>query len=489
MIVALIALQILALLALLALLFHRPTAAQQPQDPRLTQLLASDLPTQFTHLDARSQALDQHLRAELSHLRGESANASAALRNEVLGNISTLGETLRSGLANFRADNTAEAVRLKTSVDAQLNTLNDRLTRFVADYNRHQTDSREALHGRLDQLGAAQTAHQDQLRSAVETRLDTLNRNNEKKLDEMRQTVDEKLHTTLQTRLTESFGQVTDQLTKVHAGLGEMTKLSAGVDDLSRIFTNVKSRGQFAEAMLDNLLKQMLAPSQFIRNAQVRPGTQEVVEFAIRFPGINGEVLLPIDSKFPRETADRLESAYESGNSADIATARKAFDNAIRTEAKRICSKYINEPITTPHAIMFLPTEGLYAEVMRRDGLHDDIQQQCHVMIAGPGNLSAILTSFQMVFALVNLQKKGGEVWNVLATARTEFDKFGGLMDKMDKQVGTVQNTIREIGTRTRAINKTLKDVSKDAADVALPSSSSAGFDGFLPMLAASDDV
>lgn len=488
MIPILIALEILALIALLALLFRRSAAAPPAEDPRLSQLLTADLPTHFTHLDARSLALDQHLRDEISHLRSESAAASAALRNEVLGNISTLGETLRSGLADFRAGNTSEAARLRTSVDGQLNTLGDRLTAFITEYNRHQTESRDALHLRLNDLGTAQSTHQDQLRSAVEARLDALNRSNENKLEEMRQTVDEKLHATLQSRLTESFSQVTDQLTKVHAGLGEMTKLSAGVDDLSRIFTNVKSRGQFAEAMLDSLLKQMLAPSQFIRNAQVRPGTQEVVEFAVRFPGINGEVLLPIDSKFPRESADRLESAYESGSSTEIFAARKVFDNAIRTEAKRICSKYINEPVTTPHAIMFLPTEGLYAEVMRRDGLNDNIQQQYHVMIAGPSNLSAILTSFQMVFALVNLQKKGGEVWGVLASARTEFGHFGVLMEKMDKQVGTVQNTIREIGTRTRAINKTLKDVSKDDSDIALPLSAPGAFDGTMPLLAASED-
>jgi len=459
MIPVLIALQVLTLVVLIVLLLHKPAATTEAEDPRLAQLLAADLPAQFTRLDARSESLDQHLRGELSQLRMDSATASAALRGEVLGSISTLGETLKKGLDGFRSDNARQA-----------------------------SESREALHNRLNELRTGQSDHLENLRKTVEERLDKLNLSNAAKLEEMRITVDEKLHATLQTRLTESFGEVTDQLIKVHAGLGEMTKLSAGVDDLSRIFTNVKSRGQFAEAMLDNLLKQMLAPSQFVRNAQVRPDTQEVVEFAVRFPGLNGEVLLPIDSKFPRESADRLESAYESGSAAEIGAARKVFENAIRTEAKRICSKYINEPVTTPNAIMFLPTEGLYAEVMRRDGLHDDIQQNHHVMIAGPSNLSAILTSFQMVFALVNLQKKGGEVWNVLASARSEFSKFGVLMDRMDKQVGTVQNTIREIGTRTRAINKTLKDVSKDDSDVNLPSISPGGFDGLLPAIAASDD-
>jgi DNA recombination protein RmuC len=499
MIAALIALQLLTLTALIVLLVRRNTAAPPAEDPRLAQLLASDLPAQFTRLDARSQGLDQHLRAELSQLRTDTANEAqrtreasstdfGTLRTEIASIITNLGVALNTGLDGFRADNKTSSETLRSAVQRSLDAIDQRLASFTGESSRHQLDAQTALHSKLTELGTAQTAHQEQLRSTVETQLHAINQNNEKKLEEMRVTVDEKLHATLQTRLTESFSQVTDQLTKVHTGLGEMTKLSAGVDDLSRIFTNVKSRGQFAEAMLDNLLKQMLAPSQFVRNIQVRPNSKEVVEFAIRFPGLNGEVLLPVDSKFPRESAERLESAYDSNNSAEISAARKVFENAIRTEAKRISSKYINEPVTTPNAIMFLPTEGLYAEVMRRDGLHDDIQQNHHVMIAGPSNLSAILTSFQMVFALVNLQKKGGEVWNVLASARSEFGKFGGLMDAMDKQVGTVQNTIREIGVRTRAINKTLKDVSRDDSDVVLPSPNPTGFDGLLPALAASDD-
>jgi DNA recombination protein RmuC len=486
MIAALIALQLLTLVALIALLLRRTATTPQTEDPRLAQLLAADLPGQFTRLDARSQSLDQHLRGELSQLRTDSATASAALRGEVLGNISTLGEALRTGLEGFRTDNATEAERLRTAVDAQLKTLGERLSAFTSENNRHQIESREALHVRLNELGAAQTAHQDQLRSTVETQLKAINQNNEKKLDEMRQTVDEKLHATLQNRLTESFGQVTDQLTKVHAGLGEMSKLSAGVDDLSRIFTNVKSRGTIGEVMLETLLKQMLAPSQYIQNAKVRPGTQEIVEFAVKLPTPNGEMLLPIDSKFPREIWERLESAYETGN--DIVSAGKAFETAIRFEGKKICDKYIAPPTTTSFAIMFLPTEGLYAEVMRRDGLQSDIQQNCHVTIAGPSTLSAILNSFQMGFHMLQLQQKGDEVWKVLANAQREFGTFEKLMDKMTDDVGRVQGTIDKLGVRTRAINRTLRDVSVDAAEVSLPSGSTGGFDGHVPMLAACED-
>ena len=253
---------------------------------------------------------------------------------------------------------------------------------------------------------------------------------------------------------------MTDQLNKVHTGLGEMSKLSEGVDDLSRIFTNVKSRGGFAEVQLGMLLDQMLAPSQFVRNAKVKLNTQEVVEFAVRFPGHTGETLLPIDAKFPREDWERLENAYAANDPALLNAAGRAFEAAIRTEGKRICEKYINPPMTTPHAIMFLPTEGLYAEVMRRDALQAEIQSKCQVTIAGTPTLSAILTSFQMGFHMLALQEKGDEVWKVLERTKTEFKTFEGLMGSMEKQVGTVQNTLQKLGTRTRAINRSLREVS-----------------------------
>ena len=457
MIPALIALQLLTIVALVVLLIRRPATTTQAEDPRLAQLLAADLPEQFTRLDTRLRGHDEHLRGELSHLRNDAATASIALRGEVLGNISTLGDTLSKGLEGFRLDNA-----------------------------RQGSEGREALHNRLNELRAGQSEHLDKLRTAVEARLDALNLTNAAKLDEMRLTVDEKLHATLQNRLTESFGQVTDQLTKVHAGLGEMTKLSIGVDGLSRIFTNVKSRGTIGEVMLETLLKQMLAPSQYVQNAKVRPNTQEIVEFAVRLPTPNGEALLPIDSKFPRELWERLETAYETGN--DIVSAGKAFEAALRFEGRKICDKYIAPPTTTSFAIMFLPTEGLYAEVMRRDGLQADIQQNCHVTIAGPSTLSAILSSFQMGFHMLQLQQKGDEVWKVLANARTQFGKFEELMDKMSDDVGKVQGTIDKLGTRTRAINRTLRDVSVETAQASLPSASTGGFDGHLPMLAASDD-
>jgi DNA recombination protein RmuC len=494
MLYVLLALQVFTIIAVIVMLTRKSAAAAATIDPRLEQLLAADLPGQMARVDARSDALSQHLRGELAQLRTDAAaeaersreataTASAALRAEVLNGINGLGGTLKADLDAFRADNTSGAERLRLAVDAQLRTLSDRIGNAAADAARRQADDREALHGSLNQLRSDQTAHQEKLRSSVEGSLAKLNQDNSAKLEEMRVTVDEKLHATLQNRLTESFGQVTDQLTKVHAGLGEMTKLSAGVDDLSRIFTNVKSRGTIGEVMLETLLKQMLAANQFEKNVKVKPGSMDVVEFAVKLPTPSGEALLPIDSKFPREAWERLETAYETG--VDIVSAGRAFETAIRNEGKKICEKYIAPPNTTSFAIMFLPTEGLYAEVMRRDGLQSDIQQNCRVTIAGPSTLSAILNSFQMGFHMLQMQQKGDEVWKVLANARKEFGTFEKLMDKMTDDVGKVQGTIDKLGVRTRAINRTLRDVSVDETMAQLPSAVPTAFDGFLPMLHA----
>ncbi len=521
MLPALLLLTALTLLAVLALLLRRPGApAPAIPEPRLLTL-ADTLPSHLARLETatatRLDTLDAALRntvatvhTELAATRRDAAadaqthrdaiNQSALhLRDEVTRILSHLGGTLTNHLADHRdqsastlgahrADTTAAAEALRYAVKQDLDAISHRLTHFIDVSGRHQTDSREALHTRLTELGTAQAAHQESLRFTVEKRLDALNATNAERLEAMRATVDEKLTSTLHTRLTESFGQVTDQLTKVHSGLGEMSKLSEGVDGLSRIFTNVKSRGGFAEVQLGMLLEQMLAPSQFVRNARIKPRTNEVVEFAVRFPGLSGETtLLPIDAKFPREDFERLESAYDAGSPSEIAVAGRAFEAAIRTEGKRICDKYIEQPVTTPYAIMFLPTEGLYAEVMRREGLQAELQSKCHVTIAGPSTLSAILSSFQMGFHMLAIQQKGDEVWKVLGQTRSEFTKFEALMGKMEKQVGTVQNTIQDLGTRTRAINRTLRDVGELDAPTTTPALHLEEGPTLLPRLAASD--
>ena len=493
---AALALALASFICLLLLLLRKQQPAVPPQDPRLLQL-ADTLPAQLTRLDAHFESLDRHLRSEAAQLRTDTADEArrtreasaldfAGLRSEVTSNIAELSQLLQTGLSGFRGDNQASDEALRTAVQQNLDAIAQRLAAFIAEANRTQLEARDSLHTKLNEISGAATVQQEKLRSTVEERLTRLNEDNSKELDKMRQTVDEKLSETLQTRLTESFGQVTDQLNKVHSGLGEMTKLSVGVNDLSRIFTNVKSRGGFAEVQLGMLLEQMLAPSQFVRNAKVKDGTLESVEFAVRFPGHAGETLLPIDAKFPREDWERLETAYEANVSEEIASAGKAFEAAIRTEGERICKKYINPPTTTPYAIMFLPTEGLYAEVMRRDSLQAEIQSKCQVTIAGPSTLSAILTSFQMGFHMLALQQKGDQVWNVLQSAKTEFGKYGTLMDKVGSDLLKVHGKLTDVGVRTRAINRTLREMGEsDAREGASNLLSFEEIAGVAPTLAA----
>jgi len=492
MFILLVVLEVLILIVLVVMLLRKPIGAP-PVDPRAAQI-PDQLARLETRSEAKSDALGVQVRDGLAEIRREAgenalqareaaARDAGLLRAEVTASIATLGTTLRDGLADFRGDNKASAEALRRAVQENLDAIAQRLGGFISEATRNQLEAREALNTKLTELGAGNAQKQDSMRAAMEDRLERLNVTNAAKLEEMRQTVDEKLHATLHTRLTESFGAVSDQLMKVHSGLGEMTALSSGVNDLNRIFSNVKSRGGIAEVQLGRLLEQILAPTQFQRNVAVKPGTGELVEYAVRFPGATGETLLPIDAKFPREAWERLETAYEAGVVEEVAAAGRAFEAAIRTEGKRICSKYINEPVTTPHAIMFLPTESLYAEVVRRDGLQADLQSNCQVTIAGPSTLSAILISFQMGFHMLNLQKKGSEVWKVLAKTRTEFGKFEGLMDSMEKQVGTVQGTIEKLGVRTRAINRTLREVGEDQAE----EGSLLGFDGVVAQIAAGD--
>jgi DNA recombination protein RmuC len=499
-----LAAQIVTVFAVIFLLLRKPVPAQQ--DPRLTQL-AETLPTQLTRLDAHFEGLDHHLRNELAQLRTDTAaearltRESAAndfinLRTEITNNISELSKLLNTGLNGFRTDNKASDEILRTAVQQNLDSIAQRLSYFIAEVNRNQLDAREALHSRLNELSGEANTQQEKLRFTVEDRLTKLNEDNAAKLEQMRVTVDEKLHATLQTRLTESFGQVTTHLGEVQKGLGEMKELATGVGDLKKVLSSVRARGVVGEFQLGQQLEQMFSPEQYIKNARIKPNTLESVEYALKFPsgdGADSYTLLAIDAKFPKEDWERLEHAYDHGSAEEISTAGRAFERAIRTEGKRICDKYIDPPTTMPHAIMFLPTENLYAEVVRRPGLQSEIQANCRVTIAGPSTFMAILTSFQMGFHTLAIQKKGDEVWRVLSSAKKEFETYGGLMQKVEDQVGTVQNTIQKLGVRTRAINRALKNVSNPTSDLGTgaPISNLIGFDDITtvaPLLAASGD-
>ncbi|MBB5340834.1 DNA recombination protein RmuC [Tunturiibacter gelidoferens] len=499
MLAALLALAAANLICLVLLLLRKQPAPAT--DPRLAQL-----PDHLTRLDARNDALDRHLRSELAQLRTGAADearrtreAAAAdftsLRTEITATIAELSGLLQNGLNAFRSDNKTSDEVLRTAVQQNLDAIAQRLTYFIGEVNRNQMEAREALHSRLNELSGEANDQQEKLRFTVEDRLTKLNDANTAKLEEMRVTVDEKLHATLQTRLTESFGQVTTHLGEVQKGLGEMKELATGVGDLKRVLSNVKSRGVVGEFQLGQQLEQMFSPEQYIKNARIKPGTLESVEYALKFPSGDGQTgpdsytLLAIDAKFPKEDWERLEHAQENGTPEEVAAAGRAFERGIRSEAKRICDKYIDPPTTMPHAIMFLPTENLYAEVVRRPGLQSEIQSSFRVTISGPSTFMAILTSFQMGFHTLAIQKKGDEVWRVLSSTKNEFEKFGGLMDKVKKQVDTVQNTLGDISGKTRTINRALKNVS--SIDTGTPVSNLIGFEDIAsvaPLLAASTD-
>ncbi len=277
----------------------------------------------------------------------------------------------------------------------------------------------------------------------------------------MRITVDEKLNSTLNERLTASFGQVSEHLGQVQKGLGEMREFATGVSDLKKVFSNVKARGIVGEFQLEQQLSQMFSPEQYEKNVLVKPGGSERVDYALKWPQHGETVYLPIDAKFPRDDWERLEHAYEHGGADEIAAAGKAFERAIRDEAKSICGKYIYVPLTTPYAVMFLPTEALYAEVIRRPGLQQELQQKCSVVIAGPSTLMAILISFRMSFQVIEIHRKGHEIEKVLGNVKTEFGKFGDLIGKVETQVGTVQTTLGKIRSKSTTISRSLRSVTE----------------------------
>jgi DNA recombination protein RmuC len=319
----------------------------------------------------------------------------------------------------------------------------------------------QTLSAQLGSTATVQNAQFETLRGAVEQRLERIQQDNTAKLDQMRQTVDEKLHATLEKRLSESFKQVSDRLELVHKGLGEMQTLAAGVGDLKRVLSNVKTRGVFGETQLAALLEQVMAPEQYERNVATRPGSRDRVEFAVKLPGRDSDspVLLPIDAKFPLEDYQRLQAALESGDLLAAEVAGKALEARVKSEARSIAEKYVEPPHTTEFALLYLPFEGLFAEVLRRPGLFDHIQRESRVTVCGPTNLLAYLNSLQMGFRTLAIQQRSSEVWKVLGTVKSEFGKFAEVLANTKRQLQTVANTIDQAEVRTRQIERKLKDV------------------------------
>jgi DNA recombination protein RmuC len=377
-------------------------------------------------------------------LRREISESSRGGRQELTQNLATFQQAL--------VQQGAEATRTQnTQIDA-----------FGQQLALLQKTLSDTLNNQLSGLSESNARRMNEVRETLEKQLVQLQATNAIKLDEMRATVDEKLQTTLQARLGESFKQVADRLEQVHKGLGEMQTLAQGVGDLKHLLTNVKSRGIFGEAQLASLLEQVLVADQYAAQVATRPGSKNVVDFAIKLPGKSehGEPLwLPIDAKFPNEDYERLLDAQGRADVAAAEAAGKALELRIRLEARSIADKYVEPPYTTDFAILFLPTEGLYAEVLRRPGLMQALQREHRITLAGPTTLLAMLSSLQMGFRTLALEKRSSEVWQVLGAVKTEFGKFGDVLARVKSQTETVLKTLDSAEVRSRAMGRALKNV------------------------------
>ncbi|OGV19270.1 MAG: recombinase RmuC [Lentisphaerae bacterium GWF2_38_69] len=348
-----------------------------------------------------------------------------------------------------------------------LKSFEDKFSQNVKEFNDLQKQKFNDLLLKQEQIKKDTEERLKEIRETIEKKLQTLREENTLKLDEMRKVVDEKLQESLEKRFNQSFKLISERLEQVHKGLGEMQTLASGVGDLKKVLTNVKTRGTMGEIQLGAILEQILSPEQYQQNATIKKDSQERVEYVIRLPDKNSDeksVLLPIDSKFPTEDYQRLLDAYENianMSQKEIDNVYKQFENSIKKNAKDIREKYINPPVTTDFAIMFVPTEGLYAEVLRRPGLFETLQREYKVTVVGPTNLVAFLSSLQMGFRTLAIEKRSSEVWEVLGAVKTEFGRFGEVLEKTQKKLQEAANTIEKAGTRSRAIEKKLKNVQK----------------------------
>ncbi len=337
------------------------------------------------------------------------------------------------------------------------------LVRLVGEMREAQDARQESIGKRIGELTETSEKALGSMRDKVEERLKEIQESNEKKLEKMRETVDEKLQSTLEKRIGESFKRVSEHLEAVHKGLGEMKNLANGVGDLKKVLTNVKTRGTWGEIQLGAILEQVLTKDQYGTNVATCPGSAERVEYAVKLPGPEEDpeacVWLPIDAKFPQEDYLRLVDASETGDADAVRKATAALNAAVLSSAKDIRDKYLEPPHTTDFAIMFLPTEGLYAEVLRQSGIVERLQREMRVVVAGPTTLAAILSSLRMGFRTLAIEKRSSEVWKILSAVKTEFGKFDGVLQKLGRQLDTARKTVEDTGVRTRAMKRKLRGV------------------------------
>ena len=348
-----------------------------------------------------------------------------------------------------------------------LNTSNENLLNFLKNSNTAQAQQMQNVETRVRELLSETEQRLVKIQEVIASNLNKIQEDNAKSLNEMRQTVDEKLNISLERRLNESFALISERLDKVHRGLGEMQELATGVGDLKKVLTNVKTRGVWGEVQLGNILEQMLAPSQFIKEAQIKSSSSERVDYAIMLPGKDDEfVLLPIDAKFPLEDYQRLVEASEVGNVSEVEKSRKELVRRVKEEAKKIQEKYIDIPKTTDFAVMYLALEGLYAEVVKDAGLIENLQQQYRIVVCGPTTLSALVNSLQMGFKTVAIEKRSSEVWALLSTFKTEFVKFVDLLSKTQRKLDEASSTIEDATKKTKSIQKKLNAVGIEGVSI-----------------------
>jgi len=409
-------------------------------------------------LDALAQATRMQLDMQ-RELREETSAQAREDRRELGASLADLGRSL-----------TQQMGTIASVQNNQIDAFAQQLAKLTGANEQRLGALRESNEQRLNALRETTETRLESLRETLERRLRDLQADNAAKLEEMRRTVDEKLHATLEQRLGASFKQVSDRLEQVHKGLGEMQALASDVGDLKRVLTNVKTRGTWGEVQLASLLEQLLVPEQYGCNVAPVPGSNERVEFAIRLPGGTSEapVWLPIDAKFPREDYDRLVLAQEHADPVAAEAAGKQLEQRLRLEAKTIRNKYIAPPATTDFALLFLPTEGLYAEIVRRPGLVDELQRSWRVVVAGPSTLAAILSSLQMGFRTLAVEKRSSEVWQLLGAVKTEFGKFGDVLAKAKEHIDRAGTTLGTAATRTRAIERRLRGVESLAEPAAV---------------------
>ncbi len=370
-------------------------------------------------------------------------------------------DELSRGLSAFGQNIATQMTSIATAQNSQIDGFAQNLSALTAANEARLENFRRTLEESLARVQDQQRLAARDTRETLEQRLEKLQKDNAAKLEQMRQTVDEKLHATLEQRLSESFKQVSERLEQVHKGLGEMQSLAAGVGDLKKVLANVKNRGVMGEVQLGMLLEQLLAPEQYATNVATRPGSRERVEFAIKLPGRDSEgvVWLPLDAKFPTEDYQRLQEAQEAADPLAVEAAAKALEVRIRLEARTIAEKYLEPPATTDFGLLYLPFEGLYAEVLRRPGLFEALQRDYRVTVCGPTTLSALLNSLQMGFRTLAIEKRSSEVWKILGAVKTEFGRFGEVLAKTKAQLQTVANSIDAAEVRTRQIERKLRDV------------------------------